>query len=696
MTLSYNSRRPIIIGPNLPIYANDTDVWVNTDNNVLYRYDGTTWNVISSASAVSGSGGYTYEQIQDVVSPLLNHAFHTNLTASYDDANNRVVLSVPNESIQDATATLLTHSNHTNITASYNDEFNRVELTNTALDPAVASATYLTQASASSTYLTQASGSSTYLTQANASATYIPQSNQQSIINSASGAAVTYLTNSAPSTLDTLNELATALGSDANFSTTVTNSLAGKLNTSTASATYLTQSGASATYVTQSLLNSLYNNFSRWTKTYSASATTITGLDDNSITLNYNVGLEQVYLNGVLLTKTQDYTTPGSTAIILASAVVSGDIIDVITTTPVNVSNVYNQSDANNIFLTQSSASSTYLRQSSASSAYQTIAGNNNSYRNKLINGDFQVWQRGTSFTEGTMGGTSSSSYCADRWYSYRPTGSQISFSRQLSNLTGFQYCARVQRPNGDNKSPSLVIAQSIESVNCIPFAGNTMTISFWARAGANFSASSNALIANIITGTGTDQSAFNASSFPTNGSYTGASTVLNQTFNITTSWVRYTASMAFASTVTEATIRFYYDPTGTSGINDYFDITGVQLEVGTVATPFEVKPFAQNLEECQRYYGFNPHGSGWSNSTTQASFSVATAVPMRVAPTPTLINGTAGAIDPGVSFRNITSITATEGATIYGANLTVAIGTTSQGKTHNIMGNVIGWSAEI
>ena len=208
MTLSYNSRRPIIIGPNLPIYANDTDVWVNTDNNVLYRYDGTTWNVISSASAVSGSGGYTYEQIQDVVSPLLNHAFHTNLTASYDDANNRVVLSVPNESIQDATATLLTHSNHTNITASYNDEFNRVELTNTALDPAVASATYLTQASASSTYLTQASGSSTYLTQANASATYIPQSNQQSIINSASGAAVTYLTNSAPSTLDTLNELA--------------------------------------------------------------------------------------------------------------------------------------------------------------------------------------------------------------------------------------------------------------------------------------------------------------------------------------------------------------------------------------------------------------------------------------------------------------------------------------------------------
>ena len=60
--------------------------------------------------------------------------------------------------------------------------------------------------------------------------------------------AVTNLIDSAPGALDTLNELAAALGDDANFATTVTNSLATKLDVSTASATYLTQSDAATSY----------------------------------------------------------------------------------------------------------------------------------------------------------------------------------------------------------------------------------------------------------------------------------------------------------------------------------------------------------------------------------------------------------------------------------------------------------------
>jgi hypothetical protein len=72
------------------------------------------------------------------------------------------------------------------------------------------------------------------------SATYILQSNQQGIINSASAAAVTAVLDGAPGALDTLNELAAALGDDQNFATTVTNSLSTKLDLSTASATYAT------------------------------------------------------------------------------------------------------------------------------------------------------------------------------------------------------------------------------------------------------------------------------------------------------------------------------------------------------------------------------------------------------------------------------------------------------------------------
>jgi hypothetical protein len=83
------------------------------------------------------------------------------------------------------------------------------------------------------------------------SATYILQTNQQAIINSASAAAVTAVINGAPGALDTLDELAAALGDDQNFAATVTNSLAAKLDASSASTTYLTQSGASSTYLTQ-------------------------------------------------------------------------------------------------------------------------------------------------------------------------------------------------------------------------------------------------------------------------------------------------------------------------------------------------------------------------------------------------------------------------------------------------------------
>jgi hypothetical protein len=72
------------------------------------------------------------------------------------------------------------------------------------------------------------------------SATYILQSNQQGIINSASAAAVTAVLDGAPGALDTLNELAAALGDDQNFATTVTNSLSTKLDASSASTTYAT------------------------------------------------------------------------------------------------------------------------------------------------------------------------------------------------------------------------------------------------------------------------------------------------------------------------------------------------------------------------------------------------------------------------------------------------------------------------
>ena len=108
-------------------------------------------------------------------------------------------------------------------------------------------------------YLTTASASTTYLTQASASTTYATKVELNNIdLSSASAAAVAAIVDSAPATLDTLNELAAALGDDANFASTVTTALGNKIDTSTASSTYLTQASASTTYLTQASASATY------------------------------------------------------------------------------------------------------------------------------------------------------------------------------------------------------------------------------------------------------------------------------------------------------------------------------------------------------------------------------------------------------------------------------------------------------
>lgn len=116
-----------------------------------------------------------------------------------------------------------------------------------AVDVSSQLANYLTTANAATTYLTISSASSTYLSQASASSTYAPLASPSltgspTAPNVTAGDSSTKIANtsfvmtavanlvaSAPEALNTLNELATALGNDASFSTTISNSIGGKL-----------------------------------------------------------------------------------------------------------------------------------------------------------------------------------------------------------------------------------------------------------------------------------------------------------------------------------------------------------------------------------------------------------------------------------------------------------------------------------
>jgi hypothetical protein len=361
---------------------------------------------------------------------------------------------------------------------AYTDsEISTIDLSSAIVTASAAAAAYTDNEIASFEALpSQAGNDGKYLT-TNGSSTSWATLDLNSAIQTASAGAVTYLVNSAPSTLDTLNELATALGNDENFSTTITNSLSNKLDISSASSIYLTQADASSTYLTESSASGLYmsnaastsfyrwtktysgsasiisgvddnsiglsynagyiqlfingvmldpseytatdgstitvnspilsgevvdifaflnstsvntysqaqidakyNNYSRWRKTYSASATVITGVDDNSLTLSYNPGYEQLYLNGILLTRIIDYAVTDSSTITLGSAVTTNDVVEVINTQPFNVANTYTTSQSDDIFLSKTSASSTYLTQTNATSTYLTQSNASSTY----------------------------------------------------------------------------------------------------------------------------------------------------------------------------------------------------------------------------------------------------------------------------------------------------------------------------
>jgi hypothetical protein len=96
----------------------------------------------------------------------------------------------------------------------------------------------------------------------------------------------------------------------------------------------------------QAQIDAKYNNLTRWKKAYSASATVISGVDDNSNTLSYLSGYEQFYLNGILLTPITDYARTSASVVTLSTALISGDIVEIINTQPFNVADVYNTSQS--------------------------------------------------------------------------------------------------------------------------------------------------------------------------------------------------------------------------------------------------------------------------------------------------------------------------------------------------------------
>jgi hypothetical protein len=254
-----------------------------------------------------------------------------------------------------------------------------------------------------------------------------------------------------------------------------------------------------------------------------------------------------------------------------------------------------------------------------------------------IINGSFDVWQRGTTFTSFP----STSTFTADRFYCYgNSLAAGITVSRQATNdttnLPFIQYAARVARDSGITSTQQINLLMDVETVNSIPFAGKTLTLSFYARKGANYSPTSSLLNYQWRSGTGTDQRMANG--------YTGSTQIgTDGSVTLTTTWQRFTVTGTMVATATQMGLQLFSNPTGTAGANDWFEITGIQVDVGSTALPIRRSggTIQGELAACQRYYQRFTGGSSYSfyaygtaGSTTLAYYLVNLKQTMRVKPT--------------------------------------------------------------
>jgi len=250
--------------------------------------------------------------------------------------------------------------------------------------------------------------------------------------------------------------------------------------------------------------------------------------------------------------------------------------------------------------------------------------------KNKVINGDFGIWQRGTSFNPSGTGYF----YTSDRWQSYSyaassQTISQQSFTIGTAPISGYEgtYFLRSTSTN-----TAAYINQPIEDVRT--YAGQTITVSFWAKA------ASNQTIVVVL-----DQY------FGSGGSATV--NVGAQNNSATTAWQRfiYTVAVPSISGKTIGTGSYLSLTIRMDVTNVAMDVWGVQVERGSVATPFTTasNTFQGELALCQRYF------VRWGGSTVYESMANAVAasttgvsaypimpVQMRVQPTSVAANALA------------------------------------------------------
>ena len=314
--------------------------------------------------------------------------------------------------------------------------------------------------------------------------------------------------------------------------------------------------------------------------------------------------------------------------------------------------------------------------------------------RNVLGNGDMLGTQvNGTATVTGAT--TSAATYAAlsaDRWVLDTNVGSGVGRSAIVtatpSPPTGFTQSLKVYRTSGALTQP-VCVWQAVPTAQSTQLAGQTVSFSAYVAALAGLSAD-NGNVANlvIITGTGTDQGwtgSWTASPAIT-PAWTGIATAVNTPISLTTTFARFSTSVAIPTTATEIGVGVCFTPTASgSGTTDGFALTGAQLERSMLPSLFEVRSKTSEVLDNQAFVyaiadvaGPSPVIALCTETTVNADAACLVPFPVTMykAPTVSLVNcGTACFAMPTTTAQ--TAVTSTCVLTVN-ATFTLVAGTSN------------------
>jgi hypothetical protein len=230
--------------------------------------------------------------------------------------------------------------------------------------------------------------------------------------------------------------------------------------------------------------------------------------------------------------------------------------------------------------------------------------------RNGIINGSFRVSQRGTTFTSATTPANDDDTYLLDRWILQSDSSDIVDVSQeQSSDIANPAYNIKLDIETANKKFGILTVLEYRDSRQ---FTNQAVSLSFKAKrtgttigairaAILSWSGVADTITSNIVTSSTDWEAAGTNPILAANWNYENTPAALTA---ITTSWQTYKIENITIDSANTANVGvFIWTDDTAMDAGDFLHIADVQLEIGSVATPFEVGAYADELARCQRYY---------------------------------------------------------------------------------------------